>query len=230
MQCLGRTCPSGDILHPTSLGIAHPPTPTSGLPFPFLMSWPVLLVSPSPMVLPLVSPALLLGSLDLTSPYPAGWSVPAPAIGQKPTQGRSLGGFSESITSIRSASLPRSIIADQCLFCSLGTVHHPLSLLPGQTKDIRPQLHPNWGPALGGVTRVALGDPCASCSAQPQVEMFGLTCSGTEHSSGLLEEFVSLQKEILTELGLHFRLAVGPVRSGGRSEGLLSQSPRGSTI
>ncbi|XP_043849473.1 serine--tRNA ligase, mitochondrial isoform X2 [Dromiciops gliroides] len=49
-----------------------------------------------------------------------------------------------------------------------------------------------------------------------KVEMFGLTCSGTEHSSGLLEEFVSLQKEILTELGLHFRVLDMPTQELGR--------------
>ncbi|XP_036602788.1 serine--tRNA ligase, mitochondrial [Trichosurus vulpecula] len=49
-----------------------------------------------------------------------------------------------------------------------------------------------------------------------KVEMFGLTCSETEHSSGLLEEFVSLQKEILTELGLHFRVLDMPTQELGR--------------
>ncbi|XP_027711062.1 serine--tRNA ligase, mitochondrial isoform X2 [Vombatus ursinus] len=49
-----------------------------------------------------------------------------------------------------------------------------------------------------------------------KVEMFGLTSSGTEHSSGLLEEFVSLQKEILTELGLHFRVLDMPTQELGR--------------
>ncbi|XP_056652107.1 serine--tRNA ligase, mitochondrial [Monodelphis domestica] len=49
-----------------------------------------------------------------------------------------------------------------------------------------------------------------------KVEMFGLTHSGTEHSSGLLEEFVSLQKEILTELGLHFRVLDMPTQELGR--------------
>ncbi|XP_074075108.1 serine--tRNA ligase, mitochondrial isoform X2 [Macrotis lagotis] len=49
-----------------------------------------------------------------------------------------------------------------------------------------------------------------------KVEMFGLTCSGTEHSSELLDEFVSLQKEILTELGLHFRVLDMPTQELGR--------------
>ncbi|KAL2763261.1 serine--tRNA ligase, mitochondrial isoform a precursor, partial [Daubentonia madagascariensis] len=38
-----------------------------------------------------------------------------------------------------------------------------------------------------------------------KVEMFGVTGPGLEQSSQLLEEFLSLQMEILTELGLHFR-------------------------
>ena len=44
----------------------------------------------------------------------------------------------------------------------------------------------------------------------PQVEMFGVTGPGLEQSSELLEEFLSLQMEILTELGLHFRCGEGP--------------------
>lgn len=42
-----------------------------------------------------------------------------------------------------------------------------------------------------------------------QVEMFGVTGPGLEQSSQLLEEFLSLQVEILTELGLHFRCGDG---------------------
>lgn len=42
-----------------------------------------------------------------------------------------------------------------------------------------------------------------------QVEMFGVTGPGLEQSSQLLEEFLSLQMEILTELGLHFRCGGG---------------------
>ncbi|XP_051845021.1 serine--tRNA ligase, mitochondrial [Antechinus flavipes] len=49
-----------------------------------------------------------------------------------------------------------------------------------------------------------------------KVEMFGLTCAGTEHSAALLEEFVGLQKEILTELGLHFRVLDMPTQELGR--------------
>ena len=53
--------------------------------------------------------------------------------------------------------------------------------------------------------------------ALPQVEMFGVTGPGLEQSSELLEEFLSLQMEILTELGLHFRCGEGPgaERDGG---------------
>lgn len=40
--------------------------------------------------------------------------------------------------------------------------------------------------------------------------MFGVTGPGLEQSSQLLEEFLSLQMEILTELGLHFRCGEGP--------------------
>uniref|UniRef100_I3MTF4 serine--tRNA ligase n=1 Tax=Ictidomys tridecemlineatus TaxID=43179 RepID=I3MTF4_ICTTR len=42
-----------------------------------------------------------------------------------------------------------------------------------------------------------------------KVEMFGVTGPGLEQSSQLLEDFLSLQVEILTELGLHFRLPSG---------------------
>ena len=47
--------------------------------------------------------------------------------------------------------------------------------------------------------------------------MFGVTGPGLEQSSELLEEFLSLQMEILTELGLHFRCGEGPgaERDGG---------------
>ena len=45
--------------------------------------------------------------------------------------------------------------------------------------------------------------------ALPQVEMFGVTGPGLEQSSELLGEFLSLQMEILTELGLHFRCGRG---------------------
>lgn len=46
-------------------------------------------------------------------------------------------------------------------------------------------------------------------TALPQVEMFGVTGPGLEQSSQLLDEFLSLQMEILTELGLHFRCGEG---------------------
>jgi hypothetical protein len=39
--------------------------------------------------------------------------------------------------------------------------------------------------------------------------MFGVTGPGLEQSSQLLDEFLSLQVEILTELGLHFRCGEG---------------------
>lgn len=39
--------------------------------------------------------------------------------------------------------------------------------------------------------------------------MFGVTGPGLEQSSQLLDEFLSLQVEILTELGLHFRCGDG---------------------
>ncbi|KAG3256003.1 seryl-tRNA synthetase 2, mitochondrial [Ictidomys tridecemlineatus] len=42
-----------------------------------------------------------------------------------------------------------------------------------------------------------------------KVEMFGVTGPGLEQSSQLLEDFLSLQVEILTELGLHFRCGEG---------------------
>lgn len=39
-----------------------------------------------------------------------------------------------------------------------------------------------------------------------QVEMFGVTADETgDESSQLLEEFVSLQKEMFSALGLHYR-------------------------
>lgn len=46
----------------------------------------------------------------------------------------------------------------------------------------------------------------------PQVEMFGVTGPGLEQSSALLDEFLSLQMELLTELGLHFRYGAGKER------------------
>lgn len=52
-------------------------------------------------------------------------------------------------------------------------------------------------------------------AALPQVEMFGVTGPGLEQSSQLLEEFLSLQMEILTELGLHFRCGEGWGEGGG---------------
>ena len=56
--------------------------------------------------------------------------------------------------------------------------------------------------------------------ALPQVEMFGVTGPGLEQSSQLLEEFLSLQMEILTELGLHFRCGEGRgAEVGGRGWG-----------
>ncbi|XP_055450750.1 serine--tRNA ligase, mitochondrial [Psammomys obesus] len=48
-----------------------------------------------------------------------------------------------------------------------------------------------------------------------KVEMFGVTAPGLEHSSKLLDEFVSLQVEILTELGLHFRVLDMPTQELG---------------
>ncbi|XP_032028888.1 serine--tRNA ligase, mitochondrial isoform X3 [Hylobates moloch] len=48
-----------------------------------------------------------------------------------------------------------------------------------------------------------------------KVEMFGVTGPGLEESSQLLEEFLSLQMEILTELGLHFRVLDMPTQELG---------------
>uniref|UniRef100_G1SDU8 Serine--tRNA ligase, mitochondrial n=1 Tax=Oryctolagus cuniculus TaxID=9986 RepID=G1SDU8_RABIT len=48
-----------------------------------------------------------------------------------------------------------------------------------------------------------------------KVEMFGVTGPGLEQSSRLLEEFLSLQMEILTELGLHFRVLDMPTQELG---------------
>ncbi|XP_054436844.1 serine--tRNA ligase, mitochondrial isoform X1 [Pteronotus mesoamericanus] len=48
-----------------------------------------------------------------------------------------------------------------------------------------------------------------------KVEMFGVTGPGLEQSSHLLEEFLSLQMEILTELGLHFRVLDMPTQELG---------------
>ncbi|XP_010631144.1 serine--tRNA ligase, mitochondrial [Fukomys damarensis] len=48
-----------------------------------------------------------------------------------------------------------------------------------------------------------------------KVEMFGVTGPGLEQSSQLLEEFLSLQVEILTELGLHFRVLDMPTQELG---------------
>ncbi|KAK2508190.1 hypothetical protein MC885_007556 [Smutsia gigantea] len=48
-----------------------------------------------------------------------------------------------------------------------------------------------------------------------KVEMFGVTSPGLEQSSQLLEEFLSLQVEILTELGLHFRVLDMPTQELG---------------
>ncbi|KAK2088391.1 seryl-tRNA synthetase [Saguinus oedipus] len=45
--------------------------------------------------------------------------------------------------------------------------------------------------------------------------MFGVTGPGLEQSSQLLEEFLSLQMEILTELGLHFRVLDMPTQELG---------------
>lgn len=45
--------------------------------------------------------------------------------------------------------------------------------------------------------------------------MFGVTGPGLEQSSWLLEDFLSLQVEILTELGLHFRCGGWDTGSGG---------------
>ncbi|XP_040852336.1 serine--tRNA ligase, mitochondrial-like [Ochotona curzoniae] len=48
-----------------------------------------------------------------------------------------------------------------------------------------------------------------------KVEMFGVTGPSLEQSSQLLEEFLSLQMEILTELGLHFRVLDMPTQELG---------------
>ncbi|XP_027475263.1 serine--tRNA ligase, mitochondrial isoform X6 [Zalophus californianus] len=48
-----------------------------------------------------------------------------------------------------------------------------------------------------------------------KVEMFGVTGPGLEQSSQLLEEFLFLQMEILTELGLHFRVLDMPTQELG---------------
>lgn len=48
-----------------------------------------------------------------------------------------------------------------------------------------------------------------------KVEMFGVTGPGLEQSSALLEEFLSLQMELLTELGLHFRVLDMPTQELG---------------
>ncbi|KAM5134657.1 serine--tRNA ligase, mitochondrial [Callospermophilus lateralis] len=48
-----------------------------------------------------------------------------------------------------------------------------------------------------------------------KVEMFGVTGPGLEQSSRLLEDFLSLQVEILTELGLHFRVLDMPTQELG---------------
>ncbi|XP_023505448.2 serine--tRNA ligase, mitochondrial isoform X1 [Equus caballus] len=48
-----------------------------------------------------------------------------------------------------------------------------------------------------------------------KVEMFGVTGPGLEQSSQLLEEFLSLQMEILMELGLHFRVLDMPTQELG---------------
>lgn len=50
--------------------------------------------------------------------------------------------------------------------------------------------------------------------------MFGVTAPGLEHSSQLLGEFLSLQVEILTELGLHFRYGDWGAGGGRGSTGL----------
>lgn len=69
----------------------------------------------------------------------------------------------------------------------------------------------HWGRALG-----TTGGDARDRSAPPQVEMFGVTAaeSGTE-SEELLAEFVALQKEIFSELGLHYRSVWGGQDQGG---------------
>lgn len=56
-----------------------------------------------------------------------------------------------------------------------------------------------WGGKGGGVSPRVWPPP-------PKVEMFGVTAAerGTE-SEELLDEFLGLQKEIFSELGLHYR-------------------------
>lgn len=68
------------------------------------------------------------------------------------------------------------------------------------------------GTLRGAVTPTAQGLLTPVPSALRQVEMFGVTGPGLEQSSQLLEEFLSLQMEILTELGLHFRCGAGRLR------------------
>ncbi|XP_069856566.1 serine--tRNA ligase, mitochondrial [Dipodomys merriami] len=48
-----------------------------------------------------------------------------------------------------------------------------------------------------------------------KVEMFGVTGPGLEQSSQLLDEFLALQVELLTELGLHFRVLDMPTQELG---------------
>ncbi|NXU63300.1 SYSM protein, partial [Horornis vulcanius] len=63
-----------------------------------------------------------------------------------------------------------------------------------------------WGGKGGGLT------PCAPL----KVEMFGVTAAehGTE-SEELLDEFLGLQKEIFSELGLHYRVLDMPTEELG---------------
>lgn len=68
------------------------------------------------------------------------------------------------------------------------------------------------GTLWGGVTPTTQGLLTPVPPALRQVEMFGVTGPGLEQSSQLLEEFLSLQMEILTELGLHFRCGAGRLR------------------
>ena len=67
---------------------------------------------------------------------------------------------------------------------------------------------PRWGGgAGGGVCRKAVdGGGGFGTTPYSQVEMFGVTAaeSGAE-SEMLLDEFLMLQKEIFSELGLHYR-------------------------
>lgn len=70
--------------------------------------------------------------------------------------------------------------------------------------------HQGWHSRdLGGAIPTAQGLLTPLPPALHQVEMFGVTGPGLEQSSQLLEEFLSLQMEILTELGLHFRCGGG---------------------